>query len=58
MTEFITIEQKTALLTELKKGDKYAIKKLFNEIDRLENRIKNLEMGIEVLLEKWNEKST
>jgi len=45
--EFLSIDDKAILMVKLEKGNIDAIKYLFNEINRLENLIKNYEIIID-----------
>ena len=53
-TEFIQTQEKEILMKALKIGDNDAIKSVFDEISRLENVIKDYEIGIYHLNNKFN----
>ena len=52
-TFFIEPFKKHLIINELKKGSKDAENLIHEEFDRLENRIKNLELGLSVAIEKY-----
>lgn len=52
--EFLTLSEKDTLYGKLLKGDKTAIEETINEIERLENIIRDYEMGTELLMSKAN----
>ena len=55
-TQFITPIRLASLLKEIEEGNKIANKAVINEYDRLSNRIKELESGIQNLI-PWYESS-
>lgn len=52
-TEFISQMQRFNLAKRIYEGDKKAEKELYFELDRLEGRIKQLELKIELLLNSY-----
>ena len=55
-TEFFDIIEKSKLLNEVSNGNQEAIKTLFNEIARLEGVIKDYEIGVEIIITKYEER--
>lgn len=55
-TKYLTISEKIRIMTALEKGDKSAIRAVMDEIQRLESIIKDYEVGIRVINEKFNSK--
>ena len=55
-TEFIPITQKAVLIKALQNGEKEAITTVMDELNRLENVIKDYEIGIKQLNNKFNGK--
>lgn len=57
MTEFISLDDKMKIFNSLKNGDEESIELVIKEIDRLESRIKELEMGCDSIINKLNGKT-
>jgi GTP1/Obg family GTP-binding protein len=47
-TSFYTLETKGKLLAKMQEGNQDAMNVVINEIDRLESRVKDLELGIDL----------
>ncbi len=56
-TIFWNFGTKIKILEEAKKGNQYAIDALFRENERLEGRIKDVEIGITMLIDKSTKRS-
>lgn len=56
-TEFLSPMQRHDLVKKITEGDKKAEKHLYLELDRLEGRIKQLELKIELLLNSYGDVS-
>ncbi len=56
-TNFIDLNKKMIIIEELKSGDAKSIKLIFDEIQRLESIIRDYELGIRLLNEKFESKT-
>jgi len=56
-TKFISTNKKIALMVALQRGEKEAIQTIINELGRLESVIKDYEIGIKQINDKFNNKT-
>jgi archaellum component FlaC len=56
-TKFISITEKAALMVALQLGEKDAIQTVMDELNRLESVIKDYEIGIRQINDKFNSKT-
>lgn len=56
-TEFLSMTDKAVLLSKISIGGQDAAKTLINEIQRLESVIKDYELGVKLLNDKFNNKT-
>lgn len=56
-TKFISTNKKIALMVALQRGEKEAIQTIINELGRLESVIKDYEIGIKQINNKFNNKT-
>lgn len=56
-TKFISITEKAALIVALQLGEKEAITTVMDELNRLESVIKDYEIGIKQINDKFNSKT-
>lgn len=57
MTVFLSLDDKMKLFNSLQQGEKKSVEFVMKEMDRLESRIKELEMGCTSLHDKLNGKT-
>lgn len=56
-TEFLDITEKAFLMSQIEQGNIKAAQKLLSEIDRLESRIRDYEVGMNGIVEKLTSKT-